>query len=233
MQTARTPEGSVQGRNGLTFPISRIALESSRASHLLDQWDMECAWGEDQSLRSASTTGGLADGRVLPMPSAATQSCEETPGEDHEWQHTTAEDLMEHLVETHHGRTRQALSQAERSFRGLDMVVFERLAALLLAHMRREETVVFPRIRAFERARDGRGPWPDPDGPSLPVLITEARGVHNRIVELLSDLGGKCSKLEDPSLAGVFESLNAGVRRQLHLESNGLFPIALGLEASA
>jgi regulator of cell morphogenesis and NO signaling len=107
--------------------------------------------------------------------------------------------------------------------------VFERLSAIVLPHMHREDSSVFPAIQAVERgtrtARDG----------ALRPMLSEMLGDHAAVAAELRTVRELRIGLEDadaPDVQTILEDLRA-LEAQLHeamfLENCVLFPRALAL----
>lgn len=162
---------------------------------------------------------------------------------DRDWSTAPLRELTEHIVTTYHESLRQEMPRLEamatrvarvhglkapRVLDRLDHIVGE-LSADLNEHMRKEELVLFPAIRAIE---DGRRP----DVP-LAAPITVMEDEHDRAGALLAELRILTDDYVAPEwacataralYAGLAE-LEAAMHVHVHLENNVLFPRALAL----
>ena len=138
---------------------------------------------------------------------------------------------LETLVD-HHGARQPALADVQKTFLAL--------ANDLLAHMAKEENVLFPFVRALAvAARKGEGLPPGPFGTILHPIR-----VMNRDHRVAGDLLERLHRLTDGYVppADACETyrlcftelarFDADLRRHIHLEDRVLFPRALTLEAA-
>jgi regulator of cell morphogenesis and NO signaling len=139
--------------------------------------------------------------------------------------------LREELPRLETMATRVARVHGPKSPAVLDRIesVVHELSADLIAHMRKEEAVLFPAIRALE---EGRGTT-CPVAQAARVMETE----HDRAGELLADLRKTTKSYTPPDWAcataralyqGLAE-LESEMHVHVHLENNILFPRALAL----
>jgi regulator of cell morphogenesis and NO signaling len=111
--------------------------------------------------------------------------------------------------------------------------IVETLSMDLLSHMRKEEAVLFPAIRAIAEGRAAAG-WI-----KAPVAVMEHE--HDRAGALLSDLRELTCGYTPPdracpttrALYQGLEELERAMHMHVHLENNVLFPRALGRQAAA
>jgi regulator of cell morphogenesis and NO signaling len=114
----------------------------------------------------------------------------------------------------------------------VDDVVGE-LSADLSEHMRKEEVVLFPTIRAIERGQHLAGDW-------VAAPISVMRHEHDRAGELLAELNRLTGGYVAPEWAcATFQALYRGLQEleeamhvHVHLENNVLFPRAVKLAQS-
>lgn len=155
-------------------------------------------------------------------------------------------DLLKHLLDTHHaftkselGRlrplTKQVLAAHGNEHPELERVValFEALDADLVAHLRKEELVLFPYMRDLEKlGRDAKSPFGPLSNP-LAVMAEE----HEMVDELLRNLRQATKDYAPTADASAsmlalytgLEALEADLLRHIQLENEVLFPA--GLEA--
>lgn len=160
--------------------------------------------------------------------------------DDTDWTCESLHRLIDHIVAAYHDRLRDELPRLEtmsaRVFQvhgtasshlaRLDAIVAE-LADDLQTHMRKEEMVLFPAIRAIEEHRQGTMPI------AAPIEVMEHD--HDRAGALLSELRAITSGYQAPDWAcetyralyhGLSE-MEAQMHVHVHLENNILFPRAL------
>jgi regulator of cell morphogenesis and NO signaling len=161
--------------------------------------------------------------------------------ESRDWSLETMGALVDHIVTTYHQPLReelprlQAMASKVAQVHGgkapqlarVDAIVSE-LSDELLAHMRKEEMVLFPAIQALER---GVNSLPVP----LSAPITMMEHEHDHAGSLLAELRSLTAGYEVPewgcatvrALYGGLAELESAMHVHVHLENNVLFPRAL------
>jgi regulator of cell morphogenesis and NO signaling len=170
------------------------------------------------------------------------------PVETQDWTTAPLHELIDHIVSTYHEGLREELPRLEsmaarmlkvhggrapRVLGRIDAIIGE-LSADLNDHMRKEELVLFPAIRALER-----GPARGGVAISAPIRVMEWE--HDRAGELLTELRSitngfvvpdwACQTLQ--ALSHGLRDLEASMHVHVHLENNVLFLRALQLAADA
>jgi len=162
-------------------------------------------------------------------------------GENRDWTREPLHALIDHIVTTYHDPLRSELPRLgamARKVAGvhgakaghlarMEAIVAE-LAEDLLEHMKKEEQVLFPAIRAIE---DGAGY--EPTALLGPVSVMERE--HDRAGELLGALRRISGQYEVPdwgcqtfrAFYQGLEGLERSMHVHVHLENNILFPRAL------
>lgn len=160
--------------------------------------------------------------------------------------------LLDHITTTHHVYVRRAIPDITRQLKrlkstaGLErpelalvLATFERMAVTLLAHLDKEEHLLFPYIRELAAATVAGGPLPtNPFGTIVhPLRMMEDE--HTSAVadlRILEDLTRHYAppSLRIPGLAeayGALKGFDADLREHIRKEDHDLFPRALDLEA--
>jgi regulator of cell morphogenesis and NO signaling len=197
--------------------------------------DFCCGGGPPHALACQERGVPLADvGDALEASSQARS-------DDRDWSREPLSALIDHIVTTYHDSLREELprlqSLARKSSRvhGARAPQLLRLAAIvddlsadLLTHMRKEELMLFPAIRAIAQGRDQAA-----IAISAPIAVMEHE--HDRAGAMLSDLRDITSGYTAPAWAcatvralydGLSE-LESTMHVHVHLENNVLFPRAL------
>jgi regulator of cell morphogenesis and NO signaling len=162
-----------------------------------------------------------------------------------DWTEEPLGSLIEHIVVTYHDTLCEELPRLQgmaskvarvhgaktASFIRIAEIV-EELSAELFAHMRKEETVLFPVIRAIEEGR-AEAAWIEApvsvmerDHDLAGVLLDELR----RLTRGYTPPDGACATTR--ALFQGLEELERSMHVHVHLENNVLFPRALQLEAT-
>lgn len=162
------------------------------------------------------------------------------------------DDLVGHIVSTHHGYARQAIPEIAASLRVLAAIAaddrpelrlirqtFDHLGASLLSHMGKEEHVLFPYLCDLATAEIEQAPLPPGPFGTLANPVRMMEDEHLDVLKTLDCLRDLTHHYRPPSialpgLADCYEALrrfDADLRAHVRLEEHDLFPRGLDLEA--
>lgn len=205
--------------------------------------------GFDYCCGGRATLGEACAALGLPFDAVADQlaaACEAAPSPD--WASMSADELVDHLVGTHHRYLwdelprLEALVQKVHAAHGGRHPELERVATLygalradLEPHLLKEERVLFPMIRELATS----GPSVDVHGGSLRNPISVMLAEHDRVGELLAELRDATERYSVPAdgcasytaCFAALEELEADTHLHVHKENNLLFPMVEALEA--
>lgn len=173
--------------------------------------------------------------------------------QSHNWSTQRLSNLLDYILEQHHGFLRQELPRIERLFDHLTQQgayssamnrmqkVFADLKHELESHLFKEENVLFPFIRHLDRFDDGTAMRPELPCTSLQNPIRQMEFEHEHASQALRSLRKLSADytLSDAScqMVGVLvqslRKLDDDLARHIHLENNILFPRALTLAQEA
>ena len=181
-------------------------------------------------------------------------AAEGTPEVGADWNTASLDELVRHIVGTHHEYLRRELPaiqmRLDKVYRvynerygptlaGLPQV-FADLRAELEKHTRKEEMILFPAIAAYEAAEQSGQPLPVAPFETVanPIHMMEAE--HDSAGRALTEIRKITRDFELPEYACVtYRALMSGLQDlerdlhvHIHLENNILFPRAQKLEAS-
>ena len=230
--------------------LSAIALRSDAHATVLDRYKLDFCCRGSRSLQEACRGAGLDVDRVLAELTAQATAREEVRGTGADWQARTPDELIDFIVSTHHEYTRAAFARlaplaakVAGKHRGRHPELpdiaetVDLLAEDLLPHMMKEESVLFPYIRALGTPGGApRAPFGTVRNPVL-MMMRE----HERAAELLAAVAGATADFSPPEDAcPSFRALYAGLAelrldllKHVSLENNVLFPKAVALEDAA
>jgi regulator of cell morphogenesis and NO signaling len=218
-------------------------LVARRASNarVLDQMGLDYCCHGDESLDHACAHAGIDPDAVIAALADA-----EPAGDDHECGGMSPEELIAHLLDTHHAYLHEALPELERLAGKVRQVhgprhpelehvhtLVSEIAADLEPHMLKEEQVLFPSI-----LRLTSGPAEFPFG-SIRNPIAMMSIEHDRVGQLLADLRAATNEYSVPadgcaSYRSLYERL-AELEHDTHVhvfeENHLLFPRVLARQA--
>jgi len=232
-----------------TATVAEIAAESLAAVRIFEKYGIDYCCGGKRPLKEICLPNHQNASVLREELKAALEG--KTPREQ-DWKSLPLHRLIQHIVAVHHAYLRRELPALQARLGKVYSVynqrygptlaglpeVFAELRAELESHMRKEEEILFPAIRAIESATDAGRPLPPlPFGTIVnPIHMMQAEhdaaGVGlNRIREITGNF-------EIPEYACVtYKALMSGLAEletdlhlHIHLENNVLFPRANRME---
>lgn len=232
--------------------VSEIAVGSLAAVRVFEKLGIDYCCGGKRPLADVCREKGYdLESVQRDLESALNVSA----GPARDWNSEPLQDLIDHIVSTHHeylrrefGPLSERLAKVYRVYNqrygptltGLPEV-FAALREELEMHLRKEEMILFPTIAAYESARQNGAPLPRaPFGTvNNPIQMMEAE--HDSAGEALAAIRQITGNYTIPEYACVtYRSLMVGLKEleedlhmHIHLENNILFPRAAELERGA
>lgn len=231
--------------------LGEIVAADYRAAAVFERFGLDFCCGGRQTLNEACQQPAVdADALLHALDELAgeTDAPEDAAGE---WRLDDLDDLIDHIVSTHHAYIRAAVPivaahtariavvHGERSPELLEVVrLFGEIAGGLTLHMMKEEEILFPYIRSLaETERAGRRIEPSPFGTvHNPIRMMEAE--HEEAGDALRRLRELTGNYALPEFACAtyrtcfqeLQEFERDLHRHVHLENNVLFPRAIRLE---
>jgi regulator of cell morphogenesis and NO signaling len=226
--------------------VSEVAAHYPAVLRTLEALGIDYCCGGNRTLAEASQSAGMPVERVVAVLKAAITQAAGTPESEGRWVHAPLDELMQHIVQTHHVYTRAELPRLQEMLALVNQVHGEKYGDLLMplqekflllkeeieAHLRKEEEVIFPAIAALLAGRTNG---------SIAQGIEELESEHDGAGDLLKAMRqitddyqvpeGVCATYE--ALYRGLQELEADLHRHIHLENNVLFPRALELRRAA
>lgn len=222
-----------------TTTITDIASALPASVRVFQRHGIDFCCGGKKPLSVACRERGLS---FMEITTAIEASTAAGTGQQWDWSREPLRALIDHIVTTYHEPLREELPRLEAMASKVAEVhgdrapnftrVRETVAALsaeLVAHMRKEERVLFPAIDAIEAGRQAMLPI------SAPIAIMEDE--HEHAGALLAELRALTDGYEPPdwgcatvrALYHGLAELESAMQLHVHLENNVLFPRALHL----
>lgn len=231
--------------------IRDIVVEDFRAAAVFQRYGLDFCCGGARSVLDACREKGIDAAAVLADIQAACSAAGSGAPGFASWDVPA---LIDHIVGTHHAYVRQAIPlvgahtekvaavHGERHPEVTEIArLFAGVADEMLAHMFKEERILFPYIRSLDLSvKQGRGAPPSPFGTvGNPIRMMEAEheSAGNAMARIRELSGGYQPAADACTTYRVsFEELKAfeeDLHAHVHLENNILFPRAIELEKGA
>lgn len=155
--------------------VGEIAAQAPAAVRVFEKYRIDYCCGGKRPLDEVCRERGISPETVL----AEVQESAARGAADRDWSQASLSELIGHIVSTHHAylktelplldvrlaRVMKAHAAAHGEMLKRLQSVFDALQQELLAHLKKEELILFPAIEDLERARnEGRPPAPTPFG---------------------------------------------------------------------
>jgi regulator of cell morphogenesis and NO signaling len=221
--------------------IADVASAIPSSVRVFQRHGIDFCCGGKTPLAVACQERGVRFGEVV----SAIEASALVPNQDRDWTTEPLHLLIDHIVSTYHDPLRHELTRLEEMaakvlrvhgskaahLARLDAIVAE-LSAELRSHMRKEEIVLFPAIRALEERQSQTGA-----GLRIHSPIAAMMHEHDHAGALLAELRVITDGYATPAWAcatvralydGLSE-LEAAMHVHVHLENNILFPRSVAL----
>lgn len=220
-------------------PVGDIVADDYRASKVFRSYGLDFCCGGKVSLESACTKKGIE----LASVEADLKTLQNDGAQDHNYTEWTLDFLSDYIINNHHQYVRKMLPElnfyAEKVARVhgqndpelLEVLKNVRLLQTeLLAHMEKEETELFPQIKALVQENKV--------GSVKDAIIEALEDEHDHAGILMAEIEELTNGFAPPahacsSYTVLFQSLEGfqlDLHKHVHLENNILFPKALELE---
>jgi regulator of cell morphogenesis and NO signaling len=227
-------------------PVSEIAIADPATIKVFQQHQIDFCCGGRMPLGEACSRHGLDPAAIL----AELRAVGESPAPEPRWETEPLSSLVAHIQARFHRPLREELPRLQAmltkvvSRHGHHLpetlprlaTIFDTLQAELLAHMAREDAVLFPAIIASEAALASDGnpwqPWLAIEGP-VPVMEAEHESAGAALKAMRDLTGGYVAPdWACPTFRGLYHGLaqlEADMHVHVHLENHVLFPRAIML----
>lgn len=230
--------------------VADLVRERIGRSRVFEKFGIDFCCGGNQPLTEACRRAGVDLGTVC----RELEQADAAPvGDEPDWTHTSLGELVEDIVARHHAYLRTELPRITGLFNRVVAAhaehdprlshaarVFASLQQELMAHMGKEEQVLFPIVREMERAAVRGAGLPRFHCGSVNNPIGVMEDEHRFAGEALASLRQLTDGFTPPATAcdtyrallAALAELETDLHRHIHKENNILFPRAAALEAS-
>jgi regulator of cell morphogenesis and NO signaling len=223
-------------------PVGDIAAAIPSSVRLFQRHGIDFCCGGKRTLGAVCNERGLSFAATV----AAIEAAAVTATDDRDWTHEPLAALIGHIVARYHDPLREELPRLREMAARVTQVhgrnavyltrlleIVDALSANLVEHMRKEERILFPAIRAIEAGRASDEAW-------ITAPVSAMEHEHDWAGALLDDLRELTGDytLPDSACATMralyqgLEELEHSMHMHVHLENNVLFPRALGRQAA-
>ncbi len=231
-----------------TMTLADLAASSLSAVRVLENHGLDYCCGGKETFEHACLNRGITPDSI--MREIAEAKTVDSAARD--WQSAPLDELVKHIVETHHAYLKLDLPVLGQRIDKVVSVhgahdpqrlprlaeVFAALRAELEMHLRKEETILFPFIEQYGRAEVRNQPVPPVPFGSIAAPIAMMELEHGNAGDALGEIRALTNDFTLPSYAcGTVRALYEGLRVleadlhvHIHLENNILFPRAIALE---
>jgi regulator of cell morphogenesis and NO signaling len=234
-----------------TKTIREIALEYPQTVPVFEEFKIDYCCGGRKPLAEACENLGVDETLVWQKIENSIKGIQESGKSQVYPEHKKPTELIDYIVEKHHVYTREAI---ERLTPLMDKVcarhgeqraelfeiqkIFRLLSEELLAHMQKEEMVLFPYIKVLAAVVSTNIPVAQPHFQTVRNPVRMMMMEHDAAGDFLREMRSASNdyKLPEgacPSYTALYfglEELERDLHRHIHLENNALFPQAIEIE---
>jgi regulator of cell morphogenesis and NO signaling len=239
------------GMNATTEKTVReLALESSTAPRVLEQFGLDYCCGGNRPLSDACRAANVRIDDVLDALESAALSAQKIDS-NRSWTTEPLSELIAHINATHHKYTRSEIARlsplmdkvaAKHGANHPELIeihsTFQALAQELTTHLMKEEMVLFPYVIRMEEATTAHEPVLPPPFGTIQNPVSMMENEHDSAGNALRAMRKASRDYTAPTDACVsFQTLYKGLaefeadlHQHIHLENNILFPRATAME---
>jgi regulator of cell morphogenesis and NO signaling len=231
--------------------VREVAVGIPGATRVLERFGIDYCCGGEATLEEACGRAGISIAELRRSLAEAEEISAKAPAST-DWSTQPMSRLTSHIIETHHVFTRTEIDRLEHL---LDKVcgvhgenhpelhrINDLVSALkndLLAHMMKEERVLFPYIDQLDAAAGEGKERPVPFFGTVANPINMMMSEHETAGDILKRIRAASGNFAVPpdgcmsyrTLYTALEAMERDLHEHIHLENNILFPAALALEA--
>ena len=228
--------------------VRDIAIENPGAVQMFEALGIDYCCGGHRTLNEACERAKVSPDRALELI-ATLQQDDRTVAKD-KWNEAQLSDLIQYIIERHHGFVRQEIPRLEALFEKVNQhhgeahpelleirALYGAMSQELFSHLLKEEQVLFQYIQKLDAALHG-ATLPVGCFASVEMPIARMLAEHDDAGALLAKIRSLTGDFDPPETAcpsyrrlySGLEGFEQDLHRHIHLENNILFPRAVHLE---
>jgi regulator of cell morphogenesis and NO signaling len=228
--------------------VGDLAAANPSATRLLEEAGVDYCCGGQKSLHDACLHAGVSEEEIL---TRLRQNQAAVGEDDRNWLSTPLSDLTEHIRSKHHRYVREAVRRIQplaakvKGKHGANHpeladveALFSQVASEMIAHMQKEERILFPYIEAVERAAQGEESIEKPFFQTVRNPVHMMMQEHDASAAVVRNIREKSAGYAPPAdacasyqaLYRELQEFETDLHQHVHLENNILFPRAVELE---
>ena len=230
--------------------VREIALEEPSSIRVFESLGIDYCCGGKRPLSEACSRANVDLDRVTLLLDSARRDA--NSGDRGEWDRKTLRELIEHIVDNHHGFVRRETPRLEAMLtkvvnkHGAGHPELARIQELFLAisqelstHMLKEEQILFPYVERMEQSVLAGEHVPHAFFGTVQAPIANMVAEHDDAGAVLAQIRNLTSEYTAPAGAcptflGLYRGLldfERDLHHHVHLENNILFPRAVAMES--
>lgn len=220
--------------------LAQIVNENYKAANIFERYDLDFCCKGKRSLQNACEEKGLSVDLITSELNAFNKG--ESPAID--FDKIPLAELADYIVATHHNYTKKELPQifaylqkvaSKHGDRHAELkTIFEKFSELkdeMETHMRKEELILFPKIKELEKDIQNHSQT----GLSIRIPIMVMEDEHEYAGSLLKEIRSLSNDYNPPADActtyrlcfAALQAFEIDLHQHIHLENNILFPKAM------
>lgn len=228
--------------------VKDIALSNPAARQILEDAGVDYCCGGGKSLQEACLHTNVPAEEIL---NRLRENSKHVDASETNWISAPLSDLTGHIRAKHHGYTREAIPRVGQLLERVQarhgrnhpeiggiQELFTKVGQEMIAHMQKEEMVLFPYIEALEKSAQGNRQLETPFFQTVRNPVQTMMTEHDHAGELVKLIRKASADYTPPmdactSYKALYQNLRefeADLHKHVHLENNILFPRAVALE---
>jgi regulator of cell morphogenesis and NO signaling len=219
--------------------LAQIVKENYQTASVFEKYNLDFCCKGKRSLQQACDENNLPTGLIV---EEVNNLLNQEPQQQIEFDKLSLSELIDYIVSTHHAYTKRELPQilaylqkvsSKHGERNPELyLIFESFSELkeeMEMHMKKEELILFPRIKELERGSKPKGD----SNIQAPISVMEDEHDHaGRCLEQMRQLSNNYTPPPEACTTyrlsfSALQAFEKDLHQHVHLENNVLFPKAI------